>query len=131
MVHVVAQVADPYGRDLSPEERRGRTPLAVGLFVEAEIQGRHVEAAVELPRAALRGGDTVWVVDEESAVRARPVEVLRVESDRVIVGGGLETADRVVVTPLRAAVDGMRVRLLDEDDGVASGGAGAVGEAAS
>lgn len=131
MVHVVAQVADPYGRDLSPEARRGRTPLAVGLFVEAEIQGRHVEAAVELPRAALRDGDTVWVVDEESALRARSVEVLRVESDRVVVGSGLETADRVVVTPLRAAIDGMRVRLLDEDDGVASGGADAGGEAAS
>ena len=35
-----------------------RPPLAVGLFVEAEILGRRVDAAVMLPRAALRRDET-------------------------------------------------------------------------
>jgi RND family efflux transporter MFP subunit len=116
MVHVIAQVADPYGRTLSDEERRGRMPLAVGLFVEAEIMGRKVDSAVELPRAALRADDKVLVVDAESKLYARPVDLLRVEADRVIVGDGLQAGDRVVVTPLRVAIDGMRVRAVPVDD---------------
>ena len=60
MVHVVAQVADPYGRTSG-----GATPLAVGLFVEATIAGRQVPGAFVLPRSALREGDQVYVVDEE------------------------------------------------------------------
>jgi len=117
MVHVIAEVADPYGRELTPEERAGRVPLAVGLFVEAEIQGRRVDAAVELPRAALRADDTVLVVDDDSKVHVRAVELLRVESDRVVVGEGLNAGDRVVVTPLRVAVEGMEVRPLEAADG--------------
>jgi len=118
MVHVIAEVADPYGRTLSDEERRGQTPLAVGLFVEAEIMGRRVEDAVSLPRVALRDDGTVLVVDADSAIRARPVEVLRIDSDRVVVGGGLRADERVVVTPMRAVVDGMKVRSLPEDGAV-------------
>lgn len=116
MVHVIAEVEDPYGRNLSEQERRGRMPLAAGLFVEAEIAGHRVEAAVELPRVALREDGTVIVVDDESEVHARPVEVLRVEADRVVVGGGLAAGERVVVTPLRSAVEGMKVRPLEDPD---------------
>ena len=43
MVHVIAQVDDPYGRGPDGEERM---PLAVGLFVEAEIMGHKVEDVV-------------------------------------------------------------------------------------
>jgi RND family efflux transporter MFP subunit len=110
MVNVIAEVEDPYGRHLSDEERVGRVPLAVGLFVEAEIVGRHVDEAVELPRDALREGDVVLIVDDESNVRTRSVDVLRIDSDRVVIGGGLADGERVVVTALRAVVEGMRVR---------------------
>jgi len=115
MVNLVARVADPYAR----HEDADRPPLAVGLFVEAEILGRAVEDAYVLPRAALRrdesdlrgGRDVVHLVDEDERLRLREVEVLREESDRVVVGGGLEPGARVSVSPLRAVVDGMRVRI--------------------
>ena len=58
MVQAVARVADPYGQGGRP----GRPPLAVGMFVEAEIEGRWTSSVV-LPRVALRGGDTVYVID--------------------------------------------------------------------
>jgi len=119
MVHVVAQVADPYGRaegDVpSAEDRTSdpneRPPLAVGLFVDAEILGRRVEGAVVLPRAALRDGDRVIVVDADQRMRFRDVEVLRSEREDVVIGGGLASGEDVVVSPLAAAVDGMKVRV--------------------
>jgi RND family efflux transporter MFP subunit len=114
-VNVVVRVVDPYGRLTDGDH----VPLAVGLFVEAEIRGREVPDAVVLPRSALRESERVLVVDEESRLRFRPVDVLRIQRDEVVIGEGLATGERVCVSPLAAPVDGMDVRVLDEPDGLA------------
>ncbi len=114
LVHVVARVDDPYGRPEQGNTGQPRPPLAVGLFVDAEIQGRTVPDAVVLPRAALRGADQVLVVDGEDRLRWRRVTVLRGDREGVVVSGGLAAGDRVVLSPLEAPVDGMAVRPIDE-----------------
>ncbi len=107
MIHVVARVQDPYAQG-------DRPPLAVGLFVRAEIEGRRVEGAYVLPRSALHGGADgryrVWVVDGEDRLRAREVEVLRAQQEQVVIGGGLEPGLQVVVSPLETPIEGMAVR---------------------
>jgi RND family efflux transporter MFP subunit len=118
MVNVVARVPDPYARS------EGRPPLAVGLFVEAEIFGTTAEDVVVLPRTALRGRDRVLIVDREDRLRFRDVDVLRVSRDEVLVHAGLESGDRVCVSPLETPMDGMQVRIReslstrDRDGGV-------------
>ena len=112
MVHAVAQVTDPYGRGKDPD----RPPLAAGLFVEAEIQGRKVENVILLPRAALRENDRVLVVDSEERLRFREVDLLRVTREEVVVQGGLKAGERVCLSPLEAVTDGMKVR-TERDDG--------------
>jgi len=114
MVHAVAQVENPYGRG---PDQPDRPPLAVGVYVEAEILGRHAPDVIILPRAAMRGDDQVLVVDDEERLRFRPVEVVRADRDSVVIGGGLRVGERVAVSPLEAAVDGMRVRVASEDAG--------------
>ncbi len=104
-VGLVARVADPF--------RPGRTPLPVGLFVTARIQGKPLRGVVPLPREALREGGVVWVVDGDGRLRFRAVEVARVEADRVLVAEGLEAGDRVVVSRVDAATDGMAVRVAE------------------
>ena len=111
-VTVVARVDDPYGRSPSGPDM----PLPVGLFVEARIEGREIPEAVVLPTTALHDGDVVYVVDEDDRVRFRPVEVLRDRREEVVLGGGLDRAARVVTSPLRGAVDGMRVRPVESDE---------------
>jgi len=109
VVHVVARVEQPYAED---------PPLAVGLFVSAEILGRRVEGAFVVPRSALRDGrdgDEVLVVDDESRIRFHPVEVLRERRGEVVIGAGLEAGDRVLVSPLGTAVDGMSVRVVGDE----------------
>ncbi len=116
MVHLVARVEDPYGQNAAI----GSAPLAVGLFVEAEIQGRKVEDVFVLPRRALRtdiGEDLVYVVDVANRLRFTPVEVLRAKRDEVVIGSGLQAGDRVCVSPMAAAVDGMAVRTLRAGEG--------------
>jgi RND family efflux transporter MFP subunit len=129
MVNVVAQVDDPYGR---AGEGTG-APLVVGLFVEAEIIGRRIENAMVVPRSALRGEDQVLVVDSESKLRFRDVDVLRVTKSEAVITGGIDAGERVCVSLLEAVTDGMKVRIAGADpeverqanrmDSTASGGA--------
>ena len=111
MITVVARVEDPYGRTAEND----RPPFAVGLFVEAEIEGRSVENAVVLPRESLVGDAQVVVVDPDGRVELRTVNVLRSEREQIVVTEGLSPGDRVSVNPLPGAIDGMTVRVLPEE----------------
>ncbi len=109
MVQAIAQVADPYGK-----ARPGRPPLAVGMYVEAEIFGKTAAGVYVLPRVVMRGADQVLVVDKDNRLRFRTVDILRTESDQVIIRSGLEAGERVASSVVEAAVDGMKVQVLEE-----------------
>ncbi len=110
MIHVIASVADPYARGPDPN----RPPLAVGMFVEAEIRGKRSGPVVVLPRSVIRGANDVLVVADD-VLFFRKVEFLREERDRVLITAGLEDGDRVVTSPLEGAVSGMRVRVQEAE----------------
>ena len=116
MVHAVAEVTNPYGRT---EDRR-RPPLAVGMFVEAEIQGVVAENVVVLPRAALRNDGRVLVVDSSNRLRFRQVDVFRKTKQEVIIRSGLESGEKVLLSPLGAVTDGMEVRIASDDETLAT-----------
>ena len=120
MVMAVARVEDPYARGDAE-----RPPLAVGLFVRAALAGHVIPNALALPREALRTGERVFLLTDDERLEIRTVEVLRRERERVLVGAGLAAGERVIVSPLEAAVDGMRLRTLEPTDrAFAGGGAG-------
>jgi multidrug efflux pump subunit AcrA (membrane-fusion protein) len=107
MVNLVARVKDPYASD---------PPLAVGLFVSAEILGRRIQGAYVIPRSAVRedaDGTHVLVVDGEDRIRIRAVKVLRSQRDSAVIGAGLVGGERVCVSPLASAIDGMLVRVVE------------------
>ncbi len=111
MLNLVARVEDPYGLETAEPQ----LPLTVGLFVEAEISGRTLEGVFALPRSALRPESEVLVVDAEGQLRARKVEVLRLEDERVLVGDGLASGERVLVSAL-GALAGTRVRIRGAEE---------------
>ena len=110
MVTVIAQVSDPYAPGRDPR----RPPLAVGMFVEAEIAGRVATQVVRLPRAALRDRDQVLVVDNEDRLHFRTVDVLRSTSQDIVISGGLAAGERVILSPIDAVTDGMRVQIVSD-----------------
>ena len=116
------------------EENRGLPPLLEDAFVRVDIEGRSLERAAALPRDLLRGGDRVWVADDEDRLRIRPVTIGFRERDTVFVTAGLEPGDRLVVSDLAAPVEAMRLRVEPDSSvpadtpGAASPGGGAAGE---
>ncbi len=107
----IVEVADPYG---AAAEAAG-APLAVGLFVNAEIEGRSIEYAYSLPRSALRGSSQMFVAELDGTLSIRNVTVADSSAERVIVTSGIEAGERVVTSPLRGAANGMLIRALGPD----------------
>lgn len=108
VVYAVVEVEQPFARS----EATDRPPLAIGLFVEAEISGRSLDGVVTLPRSALRNDDTVLLVDAEDRIQPRPVRVLK-SSLRQVWIQGVRDQERVVVSSLPVAVAGMSVTVQE------------------
>ncbi len=106
VIYCVARVTNPY----APGEH-GRPPLMIGMYLKAEIPGREIEGVALIPRGALRGRNQVLVVDGEDRIRWRQVEIIRKEGTRVLLASGLEAGERVCLTDLEVAIEGMKVRI--------------------
>lgn len=112
MARLLVEVPDPLA--LADGASR-ELPLLLGAYVNVAIEGRPLDRAVSVPRAALREDGHVWVVDDSSQLRIAAVTVVWNERDRVLVSDGLEPGSRIVVSPLAAVEDGMLVRVAETD----------------
>jgi RND family efflux transporter MFP subunit len=113
MVQLVARV----------ETQEDQPNLSVGLFVNAEISGIAVDNVVVLPRSSLRNENQVLVVDEANQIHFRTVTPLRLYQDSVLISQGLKAGDRVCVSPLQTAIEGMNVNPVADTDSTSAQGA--------
>ena len=60
-----------------------------------------------MSRNALRNGNRVLIVDAENRLHFRDIEPLRLYRDQVLVQSGLEAGERVCISPLQTAIEGM------------------------
>ena len=115
MVNVVARVEDPYGSNGNSD----RPPLAVGLFVEADIAGPEASDVIVVPRYAMRGDSQILIVNARNELRSKPVQVLRIDRDDVLVQGPLAEGERICVSPIQVVVEGMIVNAIEDPQPVA------------
>ena len=111
MMYLVAQVEDPYQQN----SKRSGTPLTVGMFVTARLQGVVLENAFELPRQALRQGRLLYAVDDEKRLEILQPEIYKKNEDTIIVTGGIEDGMSICLTPLQYAVNGMQLELARQE----------------
>ena len=104
MVTVVAQVEAPY------KTREDRPPLAVGLFIEAEIIGRIAENVYIVPRSALQANNQIYIINADNELVFRDVDILRLVDEDVYIRDGLEGGEIVCLSTLSSAIEGMTVR---------------------
>ncbi len=113
MLYAIAEVADPYGKAASELGM----PLAVGLFVEAHIQGRKLDQGMRIPGSALRAGNIVYVVNREGLLEIRNVDVVHATADRAVISAGIAPGEQVVTSAIRNPIQGMAVRSLASAEG--------------
>lgn len=109
MASLLVEVKDPYGLEgLAPGAPRPM-PLLLDTFTEVRIAVPHKREFVELSRDALRSGDRAYVVRGDK-LEVRDLEIAWHRPASVLVSAGLADGDRVIVSPLSAARNGMLVR---------------------
>ncbi len=110
-VFVVAVVDDPYGAGADDG-----MPLIMGLFVDATIRGKPFHNAIVLPRSALYGRDTVYVITDDATLDRRTVHIVSTDRDTITISGGVNAGERIAVSPLRGADHGDKVTPVDPDE---------------
>jgi RND family efflux transporter MFP subunit len=113
MLYAIAEVVDPYGSGASQHGM----PMAVGLFVEAHISGRQLLEGMSIPASALRAGDLVYVISDESLLEIRNVSVVQSNADKAYISDGLSPGEQVVISAIRNPIQGMAVRNLTLEEG--------------
>ena len=111
VTYAVARVEDPYALHVAPGQG---TPLPVGTFVSAAIEGRTVANVLRIPRTALRGNRQLVVVDDSSRLQIRNVTLLRTDADYAYVVEGVSEGERISLTVIDNPVNGMKVRVAGE-----------------
>jgi RND family efflux transporter MFP subunit len=103
MLFGTAEVKNPYAEGAS----QTGMPLAVGLFVTAEIVGRTLENAYIIPREALRAGDKVFVVNNDGKLEIRSVDVTYSSETEAVVSVGLDIGEQVIISSIPNPIEGM------------------------
>lgn len=110
-ISAIAVVEDPYGAGAD-----NGAPLAMGLFVDARITGKPIDSAVVLPRSALYGRDTVYVIAKDDTLIQRKVTLVSADKDTITLAAGVKDGERVVTSPLRGAKGGDKVAPTETTD---------------
>jgi hypothetical protein len=132
MARVLVSVPDPLA--LRPENA-GATPLILGDYVSADVEGKGLPVAASLERRVVRDGQSVWVMNPDRKLEIRPVTVAFRNPGTLLITEGLEPGEQIVVSDLPAAIEGMMLRTPQDPAGGTAGGVpgegvrGPVGEA--
>ncbi|WP_051305454.1 efflux RND transporter periplasmic adaptor subunit [Desulfogranum mediterraneum] len=104
MARLLIEVDDPLALEA---EQQGEPRLLIDSFVRVAIQGTPLASALSLPRAYLRDGDEVWLLDRDGTLDIRQVTIAYKNQDRVLVTAGVEEGEELIVSDLVAPVQGM------------------------
>lgn len=107
----VASITDPYKLAAGSTEE---TPLPMGTFVAASIEGTTVSSLIRVPRTALRGSNQLIFIDPENRLYIRNVDVLRSDAEYAYLRGGAVAGDRISLTTIETPLNGMKVRTTDD-----------------
>jgi len=142
MVQLIAEVKDPFQLKISLEQndkeisKKGavkikkvesfkeeiievekffKIPLFIGSFVDVNIPGRQLADVIQIPAKALRDRDTVWVVVNKQ-LQIRNVKIAHIDLDNVYISGGVNIGEKIVISPIKGASKGLKVRIAGDKE---------------
>lgn len=108
MLYGIVKVDSPYDVNVSQHGM----PLAVGLFVKAEVVGQRVSEALVIPRDGLRAGDKVFLVNSKGRLEIREVSVIHSSASKAVISSGIEAGEKVIVSSIRNPIEGMALEAM-------------------
>ena len=106
MINIVVRVNNPY---------KNKPPLAPGLFVKAEIYGKTIQNAAIIPNSYLHENNNVWVL-ENNSLMFRKINIAYTMGNNLVVNSGLKDGEKLIITPLQDATNGMTVGIVQKKE---------------
>ncbi|MDD5758908.1 MAG: efflux RND transporter periplasmic adaptor subunit [Desulfobulbaceae bacterium] len=110
MAKLLIEVNDPM------KAGANQSPLLLGSFVNAKIEGKKLKDVFALPRAALKDDKSVLLVTAENTLRIQPVSVLWKNNEQVYIDSGLQSGDQIIVSQVAAPLEGMPLIINGPDN---------------
>ncbi|MEE2760410.1 MAG: efflux RND transporter periplasmic adaptor subunit [Pseudomonadota bacterium] len=104
-IGVIVAIDNPYDIAIGDP----RPPLAKNMYVEVELRGRPRSGQIVAPLSALRDGKA-FVVTRNNRLEIRAVDLRLILGGFAVIKSGLRAGERIVISDLIPAIDGM---LLD------------------
>jgi len=111
-LYVVAQIQDPFA-----VEQLNKTPLKIGQYVTARIQGRALEDALVVPTSSVYQGSYVYTARGSELLRKNVTLVFQTPTDAVI-EEGLSSGDWVITSPMGQVSSGTKIAIINSPDSV-------------
>jgi RND family efflux transporter MFP subunit len=92
-----------------------KPPLVKGMFVEVEIRGMPSPGKLVLPRSAVNN-QHVYLVNDQNRLERRSIKAEPGGSGYVVVKEGLQAGERVVISDLVPAIEGMLLDPVEDKD---------------
>ncbi len=108
MAKLLTEVPDPLA--LQPSTKL-LPKLLLGSYVRVEIEGQTLPHAAVIERDLVHDGDQIWIMDDQGQLDIRPVEIAFRDRDQVLVTGGVDEGERLVISNLPSPVQGMSLQL--------------------
>jgi len=106
MARILVRIENPLGE-------KGELPLLLGSFVDVATEALPISNAIRVPRVALRNGRNVYVMNDRNLLEIREVDIAWSEPDAVLVTGGLQPNERVVISRIATPIPNMLLRSVD------------------
>ena len=107
-IYVVVEVNDPY-KFVSSES----SPLKVGQFVNAKIQGITIPDAVVLPRSAVSVSNTINIIND-GLLQRKNIQPLWQDEESIIIPDEFNLNQKISITPLSDLVSGTEIEIIGE-----------------
>lgn len=112
MVELIVALPDPLAQESA---NAGKPRVLLGSYLQGRITGTRVASetasgVVELDRAHIRDGDTIWVMNAEDKLEVRTLDIAWRGPEAVLATSGVAPGERIVTTRLATFAPGMALR---------------------
>lgn len=96
--------------DADPEQ----SPVKIGQFLRAKIDGIQYQNVYIVPRSAVRQNEEILIALDKQ-VKIQPIELIHTDGDQMIIKTELPPKSRMILTPMPLAKAGLTIRVKGDD----------------
>ncbi len=113
MAKILLEVQDPLSLK---RVNQNRAPLFIGDYVDVTLQGKMLHNCIKIPRYAVHGANTIWIMTAQKKLRSHPITIVYQERDFIYAASSdINDGELLITSTLAMAVEGMALREMNNE----------------